>query len=1213
MIELKSDLGAQFNNPEVRVGFSVPIFYLGFVDTGNSMEDMEFNENILRYVLALAVHTDTPILIHLNGQQWAGVYWEGYGDLIKRLLKEPKNNMHTVDPWEPTITRPWYENGRQDISGSDINLTSPDLNWILDRDFQKYKERNLKQAICWLNMFRDSPSGHLLVGISLDSEIGMSSLYAAWPENEQWVDWNFNFWDLQVPFDYKDQFDYRSEYPTECSDNRADDPKFCTGGMRHNWADYLHNKYGGDLQALNNENATDFFEFWANHDIDSGEHFWDGMTAQNNPPVCQYQSYELYSRCEYLPREGQEPVSYNQHYIDLWNEFRQDIVHRWVQRVTDWVTCSTHGNTDHLHPCPLGDGVCTGSSGFPPNLVFTHQASDPDPKDYFCSPLWTAQVKNGQVGLTAYDLQAVSKEGDWDGPYSNYFQQVKELADGQDNRYRWGFFEWNPNDWDCIDPGFDINYQALTDIYNCGASIVCPYHWPNDGFCDEDHSRYGIRDTTLQSAIYEFLRNHPYNPCPFGFCVYLPAVIDGDMQCIGGELSAPSPPTGYPSPPEQPGSYPWPPTPTPMPSPTPVPTPSPTPTLGDVTPPHSYLGPLPSYRNASFNVTWGGNDDMSGIDEFLVQYRDGSGDRWTNWLSYPIPFFDTFENVQDGHTYYFRCRAQDNAGNVEDWPSTPDYDTSTTVDFMPPESNASTPAYDNAGDIQVSWVANDAVSGVDDTMLWYKFEQGSWISTSLSQGGVSGTFAFEPTGSGTYYFATQATDNAGNQEPEPTEGGDDSTVYDTVAPISGISVLPSYSPGIFTVFWIGEDTTSGIASYDVQVCTIECTCPQDAIWNDWITDTTATSAPFSGEHNTTYYFRSRARDNAGNEESYPGEGDTSTMVDALPPSTAVEPLTPYTTSISFAIHWSGADVPSGLDHYEIYYHDESKRQWQLWLEEVPPSTTEAEFEGIPGHTYHFCSRGVDIVGNYESCPLPFIGDYDWPIKSDAQTGVVPWSRVDDLPEYTIETGFLVSWSGSPDVTAYDIEVRDGLYGEWDSWLSGVEETSAEYSGQYGHIYYFRCRAARSGTDAEELYPYDYDTYTKLVSPTGMGESSVPVGPTVVLPPDEAPDRMDEVTRTHAIDVPLLGYIAPEGDVDWYRFELSKKMWLRISLYNLPDDYDIYVFDGRGQFLWASTQGYDQYEQVMLRVPAGVYYVRLVGYAGAWSGDTSYHLLVEDAE
>ena len=95
-----------------------------------------------------------------------------------------------------------------------------------------------------------------------------------------------------------------------------------------------------------------------------------------------------------------------------------------------------------------------------------------------------------------------------------------------------------------------------------------------------------------------------------------------------------------------------------------------------------------------------------------------------------------------------------------------------------------------------------------------------------------------------------------------------------------------------------------------------------------------------------------------------------------------------------------------------------------------------------------------------------------------------------------------------------------------------------------------------------------------------------------------------------IGVLLSGYIAPAGDVDWYRFELTETMRLRVELYDLPADFDLYVFASDERFLYASTWGRLLPEEVVVRVPAGVYYLRLVGYAGAWSGEVPYRLLVE---
>jgi hypothetical protein len=424
-----------------------------------------------------------------------------------------------------------------------------------------------------------------------------------------------------------------------------------------------------------------------------------------------------------------------------------------------------------------------------------------------------------------------------------------------------------------------------------------------------------------------------------------------------------------------------------------------------------------------------------------------------------------------------------------------------------------------------------------------------------------------------------------------------------------VDALPTYRPASFTVSWSGYDNISGVADYDLQVCQGECPSPQQSTWTDWLTQTTQTSYPFNGQHAQAYYFRSRARDNAGNEEPYPDVGDAWTIVDANPPSTTVEPMALYTTSTSFPVRWHGSDDLSGLDHYDLYYRDESAADWTLWLEGT--TAISATFLGTPGHTYHFCSRGVDQVGNQENCPPACVeGDQcGWPIVSDAHIAVAPGSRVNDLPPYTGSRTFTVSWGGSSGVEGYDVQVCDGLYGAWQTWKNNVSDTSAQYTGQWGHTYYFRSRARQGRT--WEVYPYDYDTFTKLVQP-GLGGAGQPA-PLAVVPPDEAPDHMEEVTRTEALGTPLIGFIAPEGDVDWYRFQLTETLRLRVTLADLPADFDLYVFDGSGQFRWASTWGHRLPEEVVVRVPAGVYYVRLAGYAGAWDGEGTYRLLVERAK
>ncbi|MBN1887449.1 MAG: PD40 domain-containing protein [Thermoflexales bacterium] len=124
----------------------------------------------------------------------------------------------------------------------------------------------------------------------------------------------------------------------------------------------------------------------------------------------------------------------------------------------------------------------------------------------------------------------------------------------------------------------------------------------------------------------------------------------------------------------------------------------------------------------------------------------------------------------------------------------------------------------------------------------------------------------------TYFFRSRARDFAFNVGSYPAGNGDAFTTVDTVPPTSAASSPPTASTLRFQVIWSGHDSVSGIMSYDVQV--------RDGVlgvWSDWLSATTANSAFFNGELGHSYYFRSRARDRAGNVETFPGgDGDSFT-------------------------------------------------------------------------------------------------------------------------------------------------------------------------------------------------------------------------------------------------------------------------------------------------------------------------------------------------
>ena len=88
------------------------------------------------------------------------------------------------------------------------------------------------------------------------------------------------------------------------------------------------------------------------------------------------------------------------------------------------------------------------------------------------------------------------------------------------------------------------------------------------------------------------------------------------------------------------------------------------------------------------------------------------------------------------------------------------------------------------------------------------------------------------------------------------------------------------------------------------------------------------------------------------------------------------------------------------------------------------------------------------------------------------------------------------------------------------------------------------------------------------------------------------------------------YICPSGDEDWYRFSAGVDDALDVTLYNLPADYDLALYDPAGERVGHSTNGGTAPEQILwAAAAAGEYRVRVYGSDGAWS-TTQYTLRVD---
>ena len=85
---------------------------------------------------------------------------------------------------------------------------------------------------------------------------------------------------------------------------------------------------------------------------------------------------------------------------------------------------------------------------------------------------------------------------------------------------------------------------------------------------------------------------------------------------------------------------------------------------------------------------------------------------------------------------------------------------------------------------------------------------------------------------------------------------------------------------------------------------------------------------------------------------------------------------------------------------------------------------------------------------------------------------------------------------------------------------------------------------------------------------------------------------DQLTPNH----PILRFLDPRGDVDWFTFQANGTARYRVQLYQLPGDYDLQLFDANGALVAAPRVRGRGPEEIFRQLPAGTYYVEITAAA-----------------
>ncbi|UCC64920.1 MAG: fibronectin type III domain-containing protein, partial [Anaerolineae bacterium] len=314
----------------------------------------------------------------------------------------------------------------------------------------------------------------------------------------------------------------------------------------------------------------------------------------------------------------------------------------------------------------------------------------------------------------------------------------------------------------------------------------------------------------------------------------------------------------------------------------------------DPLPPGNWANFTPaSWTNAqTVDSTVQVEDTVSGLDVATAAYAystDGGG-TWSDWRGASCTGSDgtttpqtiTAAAVRFGQDSgpaelnRVKFRIADRAGNVGE---SPPY--SVRVDTVPPgnPTSLSCPAHPPStwstnSQVTCRWSgASDDRSGVAGYTIDWDHLPSTVPALPLETSHTEVTIPLSDSDS--WYLHVRAVDQAGNGAVGAAHSGQ---IYiDTVPPYSSLSSPSSVTSNSFVVSWTGGDNVSGVAGYDVEYR--DTTAGTN--WIRWKTQTTATSATFTGAHGHIYQFRSRARDNAGHLEAWPSAYDASTQVATL--------------------------------------------------------------------------------------------------------------------------------------------------------------------------------------------------------------------------------------------------------------------------------------------------------------------------------------------
>jgi fibronectin type 3 domain-containing protein len=385
------------------------------------------------------------------------------------------------------------------------------------------------------------------------------------------------------------------------------------------------------------------------------------------------------------------------------------------------------------------------------------------------------------------------------------------------------------------------------------------------------------------------------------------------------------------------------------------------PAAADTTPPPAPAG-LAAAANAQgqLNVTWSASADDVGVVSYRLERCQGAGCTSFAEVASPAWIGRKDTGLGTGTTYRYRVRAVDQAGNVGPYSAIVTATTLGAPDTTAPSAPSGlTPNVVSISQINLSWSPSADNVGVTG----YRVErcQGA-TCTNFAEVGAPTATNFPNTGlaaNTAYRFRVRAVDAAGNLSAYSAIATA-TTLADTSAPSAPTGVTPTVvSTSRIDLNWSASSDNVGVTGYRVERC-------QGAACTNFAQVGTPTATTFSNTSlatNTTYRFRVRAADAAGNLSAYSAIVSATTLGgDTTAPSapTGLGATAQSPTQVNLA--WTASTDNVGVTGYRVE-RCQGAGCTNFAQVATPAATSYNDTDRLPSTTYRYRVRAADAAGN----------------------------------------------------------------------------------------------------------------------------------------------------------------------------------------------------------------------------------------------------------